>query len=69
MPSEIVRMKLSQIVFRITFIALAIVYVAVLAEFLNPQYFNVKVEIRYDVLVLTALIVGYLFFFLKRTKV
>jgi uncharacterized membrane protein len=61
-------MKLSQVVFRITFIALAIIYVAVLAEFLNPQYFNVNVEIRYDALALTALIVGYLYFFLKRAK-
>jgi hypothetical protein len=61
-------MKLSQVVFRITFFVLAVVYAAVLTEFLNPQYFNVQVEIRYDVVVLTGLIVGYLYLFLKRAK-
>ena len=61
-------MKLSQIIFRITFFALAVVYIAVLAEFLNPQYFNVQVEIRHDVLVLTAIIVAYVYFFIRRSK-
>lgn len=47
--------------------ALAIMYIAVLAEFFNPA-FNVNVEIKYDALVLTAIVLGFLYVFFRRAK-
>lgn len=61
-------MKLSQIVFRISFALLAIIYVAVITEFLNPQYFNFNIEIGFDVIALTGAVAAYAFFFFKSNK-
>ncbi|MDT0593239.1 hypothetical protein [Glaciecola petra] len=61
-------MKLSQIIFRISFALLAIIYIAVITEFLNPDYFKFNIEIGYDVLALTAAVGIYVFFFFKRNK-
>jgi hypothetical protein len=61
-------MKLSQIVFRISFALLAIVYLAVITEFLNPQYFSFDVEIGFDVIALSGIVVAYAFFFFRSNR-
>lgn len=56
-------MKLSQIVFRISFIAFAVVYLAVIAEFFSPQQMHLEFEVRYDAIVLTAIVFVYVYIF------
>ena len=60
-------MTFSQIAFRIIFVLLAVIYLAVLTDFLNPQSFNVNVSVRYDAVALSVLVVGYIYVFLRRS--
>lgn len=60
-------MKLPQLIFRITFLVLAIVYLTVLTDFLDPKIFDVNIDIRYDVVGLTLLVIGYVAFFMKKS--
>lgn len=61
-------MKLSQIAFRISFFAFAVIYFTVLSEFVTPQQFNIKFDINFDALFLTCIVLGYFYVFLRRTK-
>ena len=61
-------MKLSQIAFRVCFTLLAVVYVAVITEFLNPQYFKIETEIGVDVLLLTVAVAAFAFFFFRSNR-
>ncbi len=58
----------SNVVFRLVFAILAIIYIAVLTEFLNPSFFQVKMDMSADVIGLTMLLVGFIFIYLKRSK-
>ena len=61
-------MKFSQILFRITFFALAMIYLAVLAEFVAPSRLNFDFELRFDLLILTLLMCAFVYIFLRRAK-
>ena len=61
-------MKLSQIIFKMSFLALAVVYLAVLSEFLSPQQLAINFDIKYDVLLLTSVVLAYIYVFIKRAR-
>jgi hypothetical protein len=60
-------MTFSQIAFRVTFVLLAVIYLAVITDFLNPQTFNVHINVRYDAVALSALVVGCIYMFFRRS--
>ena len=61
-------MKLSQIAFRFTFLALAIIYLSAISEFINPNLLNFDLNIRYDVTAITILVISFVYIFMKRSR-
>lgn len=60
-------MKFSQVAFRITFVVLAIAYLAVITDFVDPQSYNLNLNVKYDALALSAIVVCYIYVFLRRS--
>ncbi|MGQ8366216.1 hypothetical protein [Glaciecola sp. 1036] len=65
---ETIVLLFSKVLFRLTFFAFVIIYGAVLAEFINPAYYQVNVNIDLEALVLTGIVAAYLYFFLRKRK-
>jgi len=61
-------MKLSQIAFRISFLVFAIVYFAVIAEFLAPHQFELKIDLNIDAVFVTSIVLAYFYVFLRKAK-
>lgn len=61
-------MKLSQVVFRVTFVVLVCTYIAFILEFLNVNSLSVDFNVRPDAIVLTLLVVAFVFIFFRRSR-
>lgn len=61
-------MKPSQLLFRITFVALAILYLAILTEFIDLSMFEVQLDVGHDALGLTLLVIAYVFIFMRKSR-
>ena len=61
-------MKLSQVVFRVTFVVLVCTYIAFIAEFLNFNSLNVDINVKPDAIVLTLLVAAFVYLFFRRSR-
>lgn len=60
-------MKFSQLAFRISFVLLVLIYLAIITDFLSPQSFNLHFDVKYDAVALSALVVGCIYMFFRRS--
>ena len=60
--------KLSQIIFRFTCLALVLLYLLVMANILSPGTFSIDFNLRYDVVGLSVIVVAYIFIFLRKPQ-
>lgn len=61
-------MKYSKVFYRLGFFSLALIYLAVIAEFIAPNSFNISLDVRFDAVFFTIAVVGFLYFFLRGNK-
>ncbi|GEM_PF-3689837 len=61
-------MSFSKLLFRLLFVVFVIIYVSVLAEFINPNFYNVNLNVEVEAIVLTSIVAlaVYVCFFLRK---
>jgi hypothetical protein len=60
--------QVSHILFRVFFALLAIVYLLVLIEFIDPSYFIFDINVSADVLIPTFLASLFVYFYMRKPK-
>lgn len=60
--------KLSQKLFRISFVAFAAIYLVILSEFISPQQLNMHFDINKEALLITSLVIACFYVFLRKPK-
>ena len=61
-------MQISRILFRVFFALLALAYLLVLIEFIDPSYFSFNISISPDVLITTLLASLFVYFYMRKPK-
>ncbi len=58
----------SKVLFRLTFILFVAIYLTVLAEFVNVQYYQFDFNIKFEAIFLTLIVGTYFYFYLRKSK-